>query len=467
MKKYPASIYIFLILSNVSFPSPTFNYIKSNSDTIALYDKFELTIDLSAQFLNPFDPNQINLKAIFISPTSKEFTVYGFYYQDYIRSGPPETLKVNGQPVWKIRFTPNEIGKWSYKLSCTDTTGTFNDSTRNFLCIASQNRGFIRKSNNNYFKYDDGSQFFAIGLNLGWYDSLQKTFSYQKWMDELSVNGGNYFRAWMAHWNFAIEWNNTGLGNYTNRLERAYQLDWILDYAKEKGIYIQLCLVPHGHFSTTTNPEWHTNPYNYLLGCPCKEPSDFFTNQTAKNYFKGLLRYIISRWGYSPNLMAWELFNEVDFVDNYNAKKIEVSNWLIEMANFIKALDPTQRMVTTSYANEFLDNNIWSLQQFDFTQIHHYNTTSDVQSVYFDLTNMYLNDYSKPVSVGEFDFLDWGNWASFNDPRGVNLHNSLWASAMSGAFGTASTWSWDVYVEPRNLWIHFKPLSEFMKSINL
>lgn len=35
---------------------------------------------------------------------------------------------------------------------------------------------------------------------------------------------------------FAIEWKNTVLGNYMNRLDKAYQIDWLFEFSRSKNI---------------------------------------------------------------------------------------------------------------------------------------------------------------------------------------------------------------------------------------
>jgi hypothetical protein len=460
---------IFLVAVFVSSinGAPIFNSIVSNKDTLGRYEKFEISINLTASFTNPFNKNEIHLRALFVSPSGKNFIIDGFYYQDYIRTGPPENLTQNGEPFWKIRFTPNETGNWSYQIICTDLNGTTTTGTRNFFCVPSDKKGFIRVANNRYLKFENGDQFFGIGLNMGWYDYPEKTFSYQRWIDSLSANNGNLIRVWMSENAFAIEWKNTGLGNYTNRLDRAYQLDWLLDYAEKKNVYVQLCLVPHGQFSINVDPEWNNNPYNSANGGPCPTPESFFTNEVAKNYFKRRLDYIIARWGYSPNLFAWEIFNEVDHTNNYDQNKQNVTQWLIEIAQYIKSKDVYGRIVTTSFANEFLEPLIWSNLFFDIIQLHHYNTTADMQTALVELTRLYLSDYNKPTAIGEYDFLELGYWASDNDPLGINFHNTLWASVMSGAYLTSMSWSWNNYIANKNLFYHFKSIANFLSNVNL
>jgi hypothetical protein len=48
----------------------------------------------------------------------------------------------------------------------------------------------------------------------------------------------------------------------------------------------------------------------------------------------------------------------------------------------------------------------------------------------------------------------------------VALHNSLWASAMSGTFATAMNWWWESYVRPRDLYYHYRGISYFLDGTN-
>ena len=44
------------------------NSVSENTDPAKLYEKFELTINLTANYVNPFDPDDIDLWASFTSP---------------------------------------------------------------------------------------------------------------------------------------------------------------------------------------------------------------------------------------------------------------------------------------------------------------------------------------------------------------------------------------------------------------
>lgn len=82
--------------------------------------------------------------------------------------------------------------------------------------------------------------------------------------------------------------------------------------------------------------------------------SNFATDPTAKEYQKRWLRYAVARWGHSPAIMAWELFNEVEWVDAVQTDRDwpTVICWHAEMAAFLRELDPYHHLVTTSAAWE-------------------------------------------------------------------------------------------------------------------
>ena len=82
-----------------------------------------------------------------------------------------------------------------------------------------------------------------------------------------------------------------------------------------------------------------------------------------------LLRYFVARYGYSTSIMAWELFNEVQFVDRIREKNDwdTVGKWHDEMAKYVRSIDTNHHLITTSSE---LDKPIWN--QTDYYQGHGY-----------------------------------------------------------------------------------------------
>lgn len=439
---------------------PVFNTVTPNTSSIPKLQKFELTINLTAGYTNPYDYGDIAVKCVFTSPSNKQETVEGFYMQDYTLEQNGD-LTPSGTGSFKVRFAPRETGIWNYTLSCQNLQGTTEMLPANFTCTASVLPGFIRKNNSNYLGFDDGSQFIPLGENMGWQNGGVVS-SYTSWLSKLSSNGGNFIRVWMSSWAFALEWKNgsngyEGLKKY--KQQNAFYLDWLLEKCKDQGVYMMLCLNNHGQVSSNVNPEWSNNPYNASNGGPAANTWDFFSNTTAKDLHKNRLRYIIARYGHSQQIQSWELFNEVEWTDQFNTYKNQVVDWHKEMADYIKSKDNYQHLVTTSYAHDNEDANTWNYPNIDFTQTHYYNSSPALESVLAGGSRSYLANFGKPTINGEFGLNTDGNGLTSLDPNGIHIHNALWASTFSGAMGAAMTWWWDNYIDPQNLYYHFKPLS--------
>jgi hypothetical protein len=332
-------------------------------------------------------------------------------------------------------------------------------------------RGFVRVDPRNprYLAFDDGTPFFPIGLNLGWWQNDQDPLSdYARWFDALRANGANAARIWMAPWSFGLEWNDTGLGNYDRRLDRAALLDEVFRLAEEEGIYIQLVLTNHGQFSETTNAQWFENPYNAANGGPAATPREFATDPRARKYFKQRLRYLAARWGYSPNLLAWEWWNEVDFTPMVETDVLET--WTQEMTPALLQFDPNDHLTTLSYSIEG-DARVWNLREVDLIQRHEYNANDP--KWFFPTaggTGRYEQQRGllpKPLIMGEFGASGVIEKPDASARDAIHLHNGLWAAPFSGFASTAMYWWWDLLIEPANLWGHLAGISRYLADEDL
>ena len=451
--------------------APVFNTVTPSSTSVQKMDKFELTIDLTAGYTNPYDYTDIDVQCIFTSPSMKKDTVDGFYMQDYTLNTSNGSITATGASHFKVRYAPKEEGTYSYVLLCTNKTGATSQVAQSFTCTASLLHGFVRKNNTNYLSFDDNTQYIPVGENMSWQDNNVYN-DYTTWLPKLTANEGNYIRIWMSDWAFAYEWKDVynqglyhGLESYNQY--NAYNLDWLLDYCSQQNVYIMLCLNHHGQVSTTVDPEWNNNPYNAANGGPCTNTWDFFTNTTARAYYRNRMRYLIARCGYSKNIMCWELFNEVGFTDQYTAHQADVDSWHNEMSTYLKTTDVNKHLVTTSFGDASYRPATWTLPNIDFTQIHTYNSVPNLESslVGGDLT--YLSTYNKPVLNGEFGLGPGDSTLKADDPNGVHIHNAIWATSLSGALGSAMTWWWDGYIDPQNLYYHYKPLASFLNTLHL
>ena len=67
---------------------------------------------------NPFDPDAVLLDAVFSDPSGKPTRVPAFWKQEFTRSltGGSETLHAEGEPGWRVRFTPWEPGTYRCEI---------------------------------------------------------------------------------------------------------------------------------------------------------------------------------------------------------------------------------------------------------------------------------------------------------------------------------------------------------------
>jgi hypothetical protein len=446
---------------------PQINRISPQQAAAEQYEKYEIRIDLSAQYTNPYDYEEVGVKALFTGPHQETFEVDGFY-QEYFSLHSQGSLVPEGTG-FTLRFAPMSVGRWTYQVIATDRTGTTRSLNQSFDCLSPglpENHGFVRSKHARYLEFDDGDAYLPIGANMCWQQG-NPFLDYQNWLGKLKSRGGNYLRVWHAHWGLGIEWKNgwqrfEGLRKYEQQNCR-YQ-DWLFDYCAENGIYLMLCLQHHGQVSTRVNPNWADNPYNAANGGPCSQCSRFFTDPQALAHTQNRFRYIVARWGYARSLLAWELFNEVDWSDAYLRNEVEVMNWHIEMAAFLRSIDPYQHLRTTSFAHDHNDPLVWAHPDIDFTQTHYYLNAPQLQQVLADGSRYYTRAYAKPSLNGEFGIGLSSNLATV-DPDGIHFHNALWGSLFGGGLGTAMSWWWDIYLDPQDLYHHFEPLARVAGTV--
>ncbi|MCB0534317.1 MAG: DUF5060 domain-containing protein [Lewinellaceae bacterium] len=460
-KFYLPAISILISIGQLTAQAPAITTALPNATTIEQWGKFELKLSVTATWSNPYDYDEIRVSALFTAPSGQTQQVDGFFMQEYNLNTQTGGLSPIGTGSFFVRFSPDQTGTWKYTLSCTNPSGTGTFPEQSFTVTAPTSHGFIHNTQTNYLQFDDGNQFIPVGENIGWQNG-NPYLDYKKWADKLANNGGNFFRLWQCSWGLGIEWRNgdngySGLRRY--KQSNAFYLDWLFDYCAQRGLYVMLCLHHHGQVSSQVNPNWGESPYNTANGGPCANTWDFFTHPAAQNHTKNRLRYVLARWGYARSIMAWELFNEVDWTDEFAQRKDAVAAWHSEMSAFLKNNDPYQHLVTTSFAQDFYDPQTWQQPYIDLTQTHYYINTSNMERVLANGLRKYLNDFDKPTLTGEFGLNTSGTNLSVADPDGIHLHNSLWASLFGGGAGAGLSWWWDNYIEPKNLYYHFAPVS--------
>jgi hypothetical protein len=407
---------------------------------------------------NPFDPNYADVIAKVTDPSGNSFSIPMYWYQGYeiVASYNQLSNRKVGNPEWRLKFRPTALGDFRIQVTAKINGQVIQVPQFTFAALEKAPEPIKIRGRN----FVQGEEIFIpFAYNIAWANRYEEISKYERWFKSASANGVNVARVWMASWSLGIEWNDTGLGDYTKRLDRAWALDQVFRIAAKYGVGIDLVLINHGAFSESTNPEWFANPYNELNGGPISNPGEFATNSIARKFWEQRLRYITARWAGEPALFTWEWWNEVNFTPISGQV---LTDWITWSDSLLKKWDPYKSLTTTSWSSGASLQD-WSV--VDYAVTHVYDDKDPIKTLAAQATALREAVPNKPILVGE---MGSGTVTEdpFTDPYGLHLHNAHWAATFVGFGAPASYWWWDIYVDPLNLWGLTKGLSILLKGTN-
>ena len=294
-----------------------------------IYPRLEASFSITNLATDPWDYTVTDVRVQITQPDSSTVSLPAFY---------------DGGTTWRVRHTPMLAGLYQVTgitLNGSPLAVSNLQPSSWTVSGATTSPGYVRvdPANTNKFITSNGRRHYPLGHNVAWWTNNTQLAGI---MSKLGGARENWSRIWMTHFydSLNLEWPKVGsLGQYS--LPVAQKWDAIVSAAEQSGVFFQMTLQHHGQYSTTVNPNWNENPYNTANGGFLSSAAQFFTNATATAYTKRKYRYIVARWGYSPAIMGWELFNEVQFTDaGQNGQWANVAAWHSEMAAFIRAQDP-------------------------------------------------------------------------------------------------------------------------------
>jgi hypothetical protein len=529
---------------DVAFMEPN-----QNTPDVGQYEKLEMGIHLPQQLfddvegfcnhtpnyptpVNPFNPEELNVYAEFyrVLPNNTdqlEATVYGFYYREFERARVGNHADWDWNPVntdytFRVRFAPSILGQWKVVLKVESATrGNYQVGTLQFSCVGSSdpnNKGFVKTLHDKRYLELGNTSFMPIGWNIsnpiprnfsdyrfgcgpyGWNSINEYGYEdFKTYLQELSDAGGNYFRLHTDPWALEIEFEH--LNDYSNRLTNAWEMDRILDEARDLNLYIHFTLfggnavIKGGsYWDWSENSDGCThqgyfppdNGYCYHTQLGLTNPSEFLTDPQAKKFFKYRLRYMISRYGYSRNIALFELANEVNnFCQEYtpdcnnsltaypygdsaniaqtNLFRAIINNWQSEMTSYIKTqLYSENHILTVNYANNpETGDNSFGLSTIDMSTFNYYNPYLNRIGHYFDSQR----DYGYPRYGRPFFFSETGESNRDVCSNFTEWIRSFWTVPFSGAAGGLN---WPKTSIPDNISVYsnFARLRDYIAGIN-
>lgn len=425
-----------------------------------LWRRLELKVGGVPSASNPFDPEVIAVDATITAPSGAKITVPAFWFQDYGRrlTEGREVLEPRGAPEWRLRFTPTEPGRHAVSVAVRvagKPAGALASTRIDVPNEAPKGRhGWVRNApGGRDFETSDGRRLRLLGANVCW-PGARGTYDYDKWFPAMAEAGENFARLWFSPWSIGIEHEKGTLNRYS--LPDAWQLDYVLGLAEQHGLYILIAFDHHGMYMID-DPAWggsnnfwrSSNPYSADLGGPCATPNDFFTNAKARALYKKRLRYLVARWGYSPFLLSWQFFNEIDnaYIPRSNLVGADVTAWHEEMGGWLRANDPFRHLISTSLTGGVDRPELWTLPEMDFAVYHSYGEGNPAQKL-ATLSADFVKRYKKPFMIGEFG-VSARAWNIATDPHLRGFRQGLWGGALGGSVGSSLSWWWEDLHEDR------------------
>lgn len=206
---------------------PAIHSVQIFTPRVARYEKFEAEFEVDTRASQPSFPFEANPPRgippgtgisvdVLFSNDDWETTVVqpAFWYQPvrYADAGSRDYLLPKGAPRWRVRFAPQTIGAWQFRIRAQDRGGasTFpragafrfdvfpgaeerDDSVR---VNPSTRHGFLRVSPKDprYFEFQDGTPFLGLGYNVPLETIGQMRQRFRAWQ----ANGLQFARVWMS-----------------------------------------------------------------------------------------------------------------------------------------------------------------------------------------------------------------------------------------------------------------------------
>jgi len=427
-----------------------------NASTIKKYEKFEITINLkNAEIKNPYDPADIDIYALFKSPSGEEIKINGFF-DGY-----------KGTNKWKIRFSPNETGEYEYRLFVKDGSETAESQADVFSSVDSEHHGWIKPSETNphYFTHDDGTSYYAVGVYAPWGHN-------EKMFRTYADHDANMLAIWDISYGGFV--NGTGiieneLGRYNQ--EKLGRIDSMITILEKDDIQVMFAIWPHDLFSKTVwAAQWEQNPYSKIIAV-----EDVYSDSLVWEYQKMKYRYMIARFAHSRCWGIWELINEMNGTDGWaKGRHKEAYDWVAKCVKYFKENDPYQHPVTASFSGGFEEYREELYELTDIPNLHLYpaqgwklkypgdTLRSDMYNFAF-ASKRFWDRFEKPAIFGEAG-ADLTYYKPQSKEYHISYHNQIWASLTNGLAGIPVWWDFPILNEQD--WQQLKHLASFVSDID-
>jgi hypothetical protein len=263
------------------------------------------------------------------------------------------------------------------------------------------------------------------------------------------------------------------------------RIDSVLSLAKKYGIRIKFTLQHIRSIEPDTKGagSWSNRAFMAVEnGGPFKNIRDYINTPEGKKVYLDRVKALSNRYKNNRQIFSWELWNEMDAVDD--------KDWYpftVEILDSVKALFPNHLVVQTLGSMHSLDadkryDKLLTIKNDEYITVHRYLDPGTAWGQYdhvhgpIDLliSNaikfVYRPGIIKPIVANEHGAVE-ANHAGpsklyAKDTLGVFIHDMIFTPFFCGASGSGSMWHWDSYVEKQNLWYHYRRFNNVIKGID-
>lgn len=454
-----------------------------------------LESDDTIKGINPFLEWQLDIDATFTHDLTKiERYKDAFYYNNFSRDTSDadfrnwKWVKEETQHPLRIRYAPPKGGKWNCTISVSTKDTSYQLKPFQFEVKRTNEPGYVEIGPSRKYFTLGGQTYFPSGQNLvsprcefcytnsngdipdpekgtvaaqsleSWMlepTAMKGFLMFQNHMKSLAANGGDYFRELLMPQNQDIEWEK--LGNYYGRQNRAWELDEQFFLAESLGLRIQLNI--QIQFALETNHKrvfWNwsrdpqdkrhisennpcANPYNLQIKSTKNDDGNtFYSDTTARKFYKQKLRYLIARWGYST---SWAVLGMSSEIQTPCTDPPTCVNWMEEMGNYLKNELELNQLLSPSFLGIYHDpenyeNKILEQDVYDMSTLNWYSASPTKYEGLARTINGLVEKFDKPFFFGEI-----GNADLYPcDTARIEWGRDAWMTAFCGNAGVGMNW---------------------------
>lgn len=430
--------------------------------------------------LNPYLPSDIDCQVTYLSPDNEEITTHGFYYTPYIRDLNSNSWKKDSTSYpFRIRFAPNQEGTWCGTINLKIRTGQeYHTLTKtfSFKCTPSSHKGKLIKNNDQFYYSETGEQFFNIGHTIAHSDyynlSPKSSLLHLKWIKETGKSGANFLRLELSGRNGLPDFDHSK--NYQSRQEEMWEFDQYVETAIDLDMYFTIF---RHHIEVLDGEEWdvvkwQNNSYQRDFNLGTRQ--EYFSDSSVLQSQQNALRYIFSRWGYTPNF-AFYGYSEVNnwykpliVSENLSEKEAETifSKWVNKQFQFIQSQTYWAGTgFACGYTGSFPYQKLKASKTIplcDFVALHHYGESkqSNFHHRYDYVENVKKGFPNTPIQIQEIGVAGVDIYCC----TGVDFHNTIWSTAFMDMMGIGIHWWWDRGINDKDYFIDYAPMSRFFEK---